>query len=360
MASVSLCMIVKNEEEVLARCLDSVQGLVDEIIVVDTGSTDQTLEIAHRYTQNVFSFPWIDDFSAARNFSFSKATSEYILWLDADDVIRETDREGFRLLKDILSPEVDMVMIQYHLAFDQGGEPTFSNYRERLMRREKGFRWEGAVHEAITPAGKVIYEQNTAISHKKLKPSPPDRNLKIMEKHIASGAVLDPRQTFYYGRELMDNGRYEDAIAAFSGFLEDERGWLENQIEACKNLSACYLAKNQAKKALSALWESFRFDAPRAEICCEIGKCLMAEGRYAQAAFWYEQARGLTPMPERGGFLLLECYGYLPCIQLCVCYDRMGMTDIAMEMNERAAAFKPNDPSVEFNRQYFKNKQNLS
>ena len=75
MATVSLCMIVRNEEDVLGRCLESVKDIVDEIIIVDTGSTDRTKEIAGRFTNTVYDFPWIDDFSAARNFSFSKAGS---------------------------------------------------------------------------------------------------------------------------------------------------------------------------------------------------------------------------------------------------------------------------------------------
>ena len=85
MATVSLCMIVRNEEDVLGRCLESVKDIVDEIIIVDTGSTDRTKEIAGRFTNTVYDFPWIDDFSAARNFSFSKATMDYQMWLDADE-----------------------------------------------------------------------------------------------------------------------------------------------------------------------------------------------------------------------------------------------------------------------------------
>ena len=84
MISISLCMIVKNEEEVLARCLDSLKGLMDEIIIVDTGSTDNTKEIARKYTDLVYDFSWCDDFAAARNFSFSKATKDYIYAPDAD------------------------------------------------------------------------------------------------------------------------------------------------------------------------------------------------------------------------------------------------------------------------------------
>ena len=77
MVTISLCMIVKNEEKVLARCLDSVADLVDEIIIVDTGSSDATKEIASRYTDQVYDFAWQDDFAAARNFSFSKASMDY-------------------------------------------------------------------------------------------------------------------------------------------------------------------------------------------------------------------------------------------------------------------------------------------
>ena len=85
MITVSLCMIVKDEEEVLDRCLSGMKDLVDEMIIVDTGSKDRTKEIAGRYTDKVFTFEWTDDFSAARNFSFSKASMEYCMWMDAKE-----------------------------------------------------------------------------------------------------------------------------------------------------------------------------------------------------------------------------------------------------------------------------------
>ena len=93
--TISLCMIVKNEEDTLPRCLESVGGLVEEIIVVDTGSDDRTKEAALEYGAKVYDFPWVEDFSKARNFSFSKATQQYCLWLDADDVIDPEYRQGF-------------------------------------------------------------------------------------------------------------------------------------------------------------------------------------------------------------------------------------------------------------------------
>ena len=88
MISVSLCMIVRDEEEVLGRCLESVKSTVDEMIIVDTGSQDRTKEIAVQYTDKIYDFKWKEDFSAARNFSLSKGTKDYLMWLDADDMIR--------------------------------------------------------------------------------------------------------------------------------------------------------------------------------------------------------------------------------------------------------------------------------
>ena len=134
MPTISLCMIVKNEEANLARCLDSVAGLVDEMIIVDTGSTDRTVEIASGYTKNVYSYPWKNDFADARNESFSKAAMDYCMWMDADDVLEETQRESFLQLKQTLSPDTDMVMMRYHTAFDEDGRPTFSYFRERWIR----------------------------------------------------------------------------------------------------------------------------------------------------------------------------------------------------------------------------------
>ena len=110
MISVSLCMIVKNEEDVLGRCLKSAAALVDEIIVVDTGSTDRTRETASKFTDQIFDFPWRDDFAAARNESFSHASMDYCLWLDADDILLEADQAAFLALKETLDPAVAVVM----------------------------------------------------------------------------------------------------------------------------------------------------------------------------------------------------------------------------------------------------------
>ena len=97
---ISLCMIVRDEELALPRCLESVKGLFDEMIIVDTGSVDNTRRIAEEAAGKVYDFEWTDDFSAARNYSLSLAKGDWLMWLDADDVIESRDRE---LLKELFS-----------------------------------------------------------------------------------------------------------------------------------------------------------------------------------------------------------------------------------------------------------------
>ena len=156
MVSVSLCMIVRDEEQVLSRCLDSVREAVDEIVIVDTGSLDRTKEIAWKYTDRVFDFVWRDDFSAARNYAFSRASKEYCMWLDADDVLTPANVGKLLRLKENLQPEVDMVMMPYITAFDPDGSPAFSYFRERIVKNSPQFRFQGRVHEAIPRSGYVI------------------------------------------------------------------------------------------------------------------------------------------------------------------------------------------------------------
>ena len=130
-------MIVKNEEDVLARCLDCVKKFADEIIIVDTGSADKTKQVAKKYTDKLYDFSWCDDFSKARNFSFSKASMEYCMWLDADDVVEDEDIEKIQKLKKELDKKVSIVMMKYHTAFDEDGNPSFSYYRERMVKPEE-------------------------------------------------------------------------------------------------------------------------------------------------------------------------------------------------------------------------------
>ncbi len=349
---ISLCMIVRNEETVLERCLTCVKDVVDEIVIVDTGSTDRTLDIALSLTPMVYEFPWVDDFAKARNFAFSKATKDYIMWLDADDVITSESSLRLKALKENLGPAVDMVIMPYHVAFDAQGKPSLTYERERIVRRAAGFQWVGAIHEVIPPDGQILHA-DIPVLHQKIGSGDPDRNLRIFEKMKASGQTLSPREEYYYARELMFHQRYEEAIRALEQYLNDGLGWLENNISACLDLESCLLAVGKKQESLTALFRSFHYDAPRAEVCCQIGKHFFDEGYFAVAAFWYELAVFENLPKPSGGFIQPDCYGYIPYMQLCVCYHRLGDMKKAMEFNNMAGLIKPDDPSYLYNKAFF-------
>lgn len=355
MGTISLCMIVKNEVDVLERCLISVKDLVDEIIIVDTGSTDDTEKIARKYTQHVFSFQWIDDFSAARNFAFSKASMDYCMWLDADDVIEEQDKAGFLDFKRALSPDTDIVMMRYNTGFDEAGSPTFWYYRERLIKNNRGYLWEGAVHEVITPSGNIVYS-DLSVSHKKLHPGDPDRNLNIYKHMLDEGRVLGARENYYYARELYYHGMFQEALEVFQRFLSSKDAWIENKIEACIMISKCCREIGDSSGALRALLASLEYDSPRAEVCCDIGSYFIESRQYEIAIFWYETASKCSKNFMRGGFINPDCYDYIPALQLCVCYDRLGQYDKANSYNEQAGALKPASPAYLYNKTYFNGK----
>lgn len=345
-------MIVKNEEQVLARCLESVAGIADEIIIADTGSTDKTKEIAARYTDKIYDFEWCDDFAAARNFSFSKAGGSYIMWLDADDVLLREDAEKLRALMRSSNGAADVIMLPYNTAFDEKGDPVLSFYRERIVKRSRGFVWKGRVHEALEFSGNIVYA-DAAVTHKSVKKEYGRRNLDIYLKQKKLGEPFSPRDKFYFGRELYYHGFYGCAVDELNGFLDENLGWLENNIEACKILSLCYLQAGKRREAFASLCRSFIYAPPRAEVCCEIGGFLMNENRFEQAVFWFEAALASKPCAESGAFVNPDCYGYIPAIQLAVCYDRLGSEEKASAYNEKAGIFKPDSAAYLQNKEYF-------
>lgn len=352
MFSLSICMIVKNEEDVLGRCLNCAKEFADEIIIVDTGSTDKTKDIAALYTDKIYNFPWINDFSAARNFSFSKATQEYVMWLDADDVVDYKNSQAIKTLKSSLDPAVDMIMFKYDVAFDENENTTFSYYRERIFKRSMEYRWISEIHEVIPISGNVVYSP-IAIFHKKINPNEPERNLKIFEQMVADGKKLDARQKYYYARELYYNARYQEAIERLLLFINDGQGWVENNISACSDLANCYNKLGQESLALESLFKSFRYGPPRAEVCCEIGKYFLEKNDYYTAIFWYKLASERPIQEENGAFVLRDCYGFTPFLQLCVCYDRLGDYRTANKYNQKAGKLKPNNAGYLYNKQYF-------
>ncbi|MGN0807695.1 MAG: glycosyltransferase [Candidatus Coproplasma sp.] len=345
-------MIVKDEERTLSRALSGIASVADEIIIVDTGSTDKSVEIAKQFTDKVFNFDWCDDFSAARNYSFDKATCDYIMWLDADDVVTDKNAQIIKALK--ATDGFDVAFLKYACAFDKDGNPTFIYFRERIFRRSLGLKWEGAVHEAIAPAGKIIYS-DACIFHKKEKSNSPMRNLRIYQKKIASGVALSAREQFYYGRELYYNNFTYECIAVLQNFLHSD-GWAENKVEASRMLYRALLSMGRREEALATLTGGFLFSFPHAEDCCILASHFEETGDTTSAIFWYECALSTPEKLKNGGFCNVDYAGYIPAINLCVLYDKLGNFEKAEEYNELAGKFKPNDKSYLYNKQYFMTK----
>ena len=154
-ARVSLTMIVRDEERNLPHCLESVRGVFDEIVVLDTGSKDRTVEIARSFGARVFDFVWVDDFAAARNAALARATGDYAFWLDADDLIEPPERAKLEALLGRLGRGGEMPAFVVRCSCDagpngEGGETVVDHIR--LFPVIEGVRWTYRVHEQILPA----------------------------------------------------------------------------------------------------------------------------------------------------------------------------------------------------------------
>ena len=350
-------MIVRNEEKIIGRCLDSVKGIFDEIIIVDTGSTDNTKEIASKYTSKIYDFKWIDDFSAARNFSFSKATQEYVFWLDADDIIKEEDRLKLLKLKETMSKDVDIVLMKYNLTSELGGDVICTFPRERLLKREKNYIWHDYVHEYIVLSGNVI-NVDIAITHVSTHKHS-TRNLDILEKIISEGKELSNRNKFYYARELFINKRYNDAIPYYIEFLDSSGGLPSNYLDSCLDLAYCYKEQNDQKNRLKALIRSFEYDAPHAETCCRLGYYYKDLQEYKKAISWFAVATNLKKPEGNTTSVTHSCWGYIPYMEMCSCYYKLKQYKQAFICNKKAGEYKPNDPVYLHNKKTFEKMFNI-
>lgn len=352
MRTISLCMIVKNEEAILDRCLSSINEIVDEIIIVDTGSTDNTKNIAYKYTDKVFDFEWVQDFSKARNYSFSKATKDYILWLDADDVILKEDYIKLEQLKRNMDGSVDIYMLNYNYSQDELGNCTVMQKRERILKREKNYQWISPIHEVIVPTGNIV-EADITVTHKKEEIKDLERNLKIFKKMIEDGKQLDDRQEYAYAKELYYLHYFEEAKERYEQFIEKYKDNYKNIVDymnsAIVELCECYKILNESEeKRLELLFLMLRNTKPIPECCCKIGDIFLDKKEYKTAIFWYEMAKSVGKYFEGEN---MKYNDFVPNICIGVCYFWLNDMNRANKYNELAGKVNPNDDV------YLKNKE---
>lgn len=343
---VSATLIVRDEENSLEGCLASIRDLIDEIVVVDTGSRDRTRQIALSYGVNVFDYAWSDDFSAARNFALDQAHGDWILYIDADERVRGYDRSA--LERELGDPSLAACTVRFH---QRTGFTAYPEYR--LFRRDDRIRFEGVMHETILPSvmrmveddGRRIGSSQLTIDHlgydgdqtHKLQ-----RNLHLLQKELE----CDPARRYLWwhlGTVYRDLGRSADAEAAWRTGIEIAESKSEREAEDCLcyiELSKLLFTRQQdalpyIERALALqpdnwllLWlkakilvggERYAEATPifeqlgsvdadalitpvaydkrifGAAAIAEIGQCAFRMGRYAESAEWYRRAELLAP-----------------------------------------------------------------
>lgn len=320
MITISLCMIVKDEEKILGRCLDSVADLVDEIIIVDTGSKDGTKSIAAKYTERVYDFEWIDDFSAARNFAFSKATKEYIYSADADEVLDQENRRRFLQLKATLLPEIEIVQMKYGNQLQFQTVYNFDEeYRPKLFKRLREFVWEAPIHETIRLLP-TVYDSDIVIRHMPQE-NHSGRDLENFRRHCAEGYRLPKRLHTMYARELLMAGERKDFECAAKFFAASAEDGSRDGGEIAE---ACCIVAHAARLAGDTV-RFFKYaskviaEEANSEICCELGHFYEDTGDYEEAAVWYYNA-----VYETQPILNIRAGGSEGLNGLIRCYERMG------------------------------------
>ena len=357
MKEISLCMIIKNEEETIGRCLESVKDLVDEIIIVDTGSSDKSKEIVSKYTDKIYDFEWVDDFAKARNFSFSKATKDYIMWLDADDVMLEEDREKFKKLKSEMG-SADIYKCIYNCSFYPNGEPKVIQNRVRIVKREKNYKWVSPIHEVIIPSGKI---ENTdiAITHKKIKINEPGRNMKIFKKMIDEGIKLDNRQQYAYAKEYKYAKRIDEAIIEYQKFIDEYIDKYEENkhfiYKALIDIADCYKIIEDLKKEKEALMTIISNQEPCIKVSSRLGDLFFREKNYDAAIFWLKYAASTDKKIEDANDY--DHY-FLPYTEIAICYYYKKDYENAVKYNELAGEIRPDDRVYKKNKEIYNRKLN--
>lgn len=291
MVSISLCMIVKNEERVLARCLDSLAPVMDEIIIVDTGSTDATKEIALRYTIQVYDFKWTGSFADARNFASAKATKEYIYTADADEYLNQENQEKLLQLKSILLSEIEIVQMLYCTTGEYNTVYNFEKeYRPKLYRRLRQFMWIDPIHETLRTEP-VVYDSQIEIIHCP-ESNHAGRDLQALLQSGLREERFSQKLHHMYAMELYRSGEDSDftkAIPVFEKTLSEDGRSMDEVKEAMCVLARAYrIAGNLPKFFGFALKDAVT--ASCAEICCELGAFYEENGDLQEAVLWYQNA----------------------------------------------------------------------
>ncbi len=299
--TLSLCMIVKDEEKSLPICLDSVKDYVDEIIIVDTGSTDNTIDIARRYNAKIYQHPWENSFSKARNYSLKYATCDWVLILDADE---EIDKEDAHKLKEVIkdpvesetSHKADLIFIPVYSKFNNGKNVSIAN-SERIFRNHLGICYEGIVHNTLKYSV-TTKKENIRLHHYgyNLDNEQMDRKFTrtagLLKEQIKNGPE-DPIPYHYLAISYLDRNLNDECIRnALEAIRLFELQNSESQLKLLSyySVSVAFYRKNELDSAEKYAKRSLDFYSEYVDAYCllssiyflkrEYDKCIDATEKY--------------------------------------------------------------------------------
>ena len=305
-------MIVKDEEKLLKDCLDSIKSLVSEIIIVDTGSKDKTIEIAKEFTNKIYSFKWINDFSAARNFSISKATQPWILILDADETISPEDINKIReLIKDDSVTAYTLIQRNYTNDVSLPGLIPIKNQKPskgycnnpltRLFKNDKRIKFKNRIHEVVEPSikeieGKIV-KTDVIIHHygwlkdETLMNLKRDQYLDLALEQIKE-TPKDPKPYYEAARVYRTKNDFEKT----EYFLKKVISLDITYPNAYLNLGECYLARGMFSKAKEVYKEALASDPDNENIMINLAVIYSRENEFDKARLLFEKVIKINPL----------------------------------------------------------------
>jgi glycosyltransferase involved in cell wall biosynthesis len=341
--SVALCVIACNEEQFIAQCLDSASAFVGEIVVLDTGSTDRTREIAREHGARVEEFTWCDDFSAARNVAIEACTADWILMLDADE---ELDPRSGPLLR-TMAADLPQNMVGYSVTIENrqlDGSEAMCHFITRFFPRRSSLRFVGAIHEDLTylprPSKSSLYTSDLRIFHYGYDPgiylarSKDARNMHLLERAYA----LDPenaRLTYFLGQQHLASGRNDQAVEWLERFIaRGEQVSYYFVVDAYRMLIEAHLRLNDpvaVERVVRVANAAHAVSAVAREV---LARYEMYYGRLDQAE--QHLLAALSPSAPVGIFTPLGTGGWRTRLLLAEVYERLEKRVAALEQLEHA------------------------
>jgi len=339
--TVTLAMIVKDEEETLGACLASVAGHVDEIVIVDTGSRDATKSIARRFTDRVLTYRWHDDAATARQFAFDQATSAWVCWLDADDVV--AGAEELRGILGGLEPEVDAILWPYVCTRDAWGAPRQIEWFVRCIRTDGPYRWVYPVHELLVAARPTVtrWKPEIVVEHHPEQRSGGRDPARYLARIRAAAQDDDPRMLFILGHEEAGAGNRDEAIAAFGRLLMAEGGdpyWYQAEIWIGK----LHIGAQRHDAAIDAYLAALARDPSWPDAYFGLAEVYYYGRDWAKVVHWTDFGRKIPAPATIARFDPLR-YAHGWIIQYTNALFHLGRVEEALAWTRTALGYDPDD-----------------